>query len=56
MVVQGDEDRILPIDSTGRRLPGMVEDLQLVVIEGGPHAINWTHADEVNRLLLGFLT
>ena len=55
MAVQGDQDRILPIDSTGRRLPGMIEDLQLVVIEGGPHAINWTHADEVNRLLLGFL-
>ena len=29
--------------------------MDLVVIEGGPHAIAWTHADQVNRALLGFL-
>jgi non-heme chloroperoxidase len=26
-----------------------------VVIEGGPHAIAWTHSDQVNRALLDFL-
>jgi hypothetical protein len=26
-----------------------------VVIEGGPHAIPWTHADQVNTALLDFL-
>jgi hypothetical protein len=26
-----------------------------VVIEGGPHALPWTHADQVNRALLDFL-
>jgi len=25
------------------------------VIEGGPHAIAWTHADQVNKALLGFI-
>ena len=39
LVVQGDADQILPIDKTGRRLPGLINDLQLVVIEGVPHAI-----------------
>ena len=29
--------------------------MQLVVIEGGPHAIAWTHADQVNSALLDFL-
>ena len=38
------------------RLPGLISDMQLVVIEGGPHAITWTHADQVNRALLGFLS
>ncbi len=55
LVVQGDEDRILPIDATGKRLPGMIKDAHLVVIKGGPHAIGWTHAEEVNRALLDFL-
>jgi pimeloyl-ACP methyl ester carboxylesterase len=55
LVVQGDADQVLPIDKTGRRLPGLIKDVQLVVIEGGPHAIAWTHADQVNKALLDFL-
>jgi non-heme chloroperoxidase len=55
LVVQGDADQVLPLDKTGKRLPGLIDDVQLVVIEGGPHAIPWTHADQVNRALLDFL-
>jgi non-heme chloroperoxidase len=29
--------------------------MHLVVVDGGPHAIAWTHADQVNRALLDFL-
>jgi non-heme chloroperoxidase len=56
LVVQGDADQVLPIDKTGKRLPDLINDLQLVVIEGGPHAIAWTHADQVNTALLDFLS
>ena len=31
-------------------------DVDLVVIQGGPHGIPWTHADEVNQALLNFLS
>jgi pimeloyl-ACP methyl ester carboxylesterase len=55
LVVQGDADRILPFPNTGKRLPGLIKDSRLVVIDGGPHAIAWTHADQVNRALLDFL-
>jgi non-heme chloroperoxidase len=55
LVVQGDADRVLPLDKTGKRLPGLIDDVQLVVIDGGPHAIPWTHADQVNVALLDFL-
>jgi pimeloyl-ACP methyl ester carboxylesterase len=55
LVVQGDADRILPFGATGKRLPDMLKDAELVVIEGGPHAIAWTHADRVNNALLQFL-
>jgi non-heme chloroperoxidase len=55
LVVQGDADQVLPLDKTGKRLPSLVDDVQLVVIEGGPHAIPWTHADQVNGALLDFL-
>ena len=54
LVIQGDADRILPFPNTGKRLPDLV-DCELVVIEGGPHAIAWTHADQVNDPLLQFI-
>ncbi len=56
LVIQGDDDQVLPISKTGARLPGLVKDLELVVVEGGPHAIPWTHADQVNSSLVKFLT
>jgi non-heme chloroperoxidase len=55
LVVQGTEDRILPIDATGRRLPELVKDIRFVEIEGGPHNVGWTHPDEVNGALMDFL-
>jgi non-heme chloroperoxidase len=55
LVVQGDADRILPFPNTGKRLPGLIKEMELVVIEGGPHAIAWTHADQVNKALLRFM-
>jgi non-heme chloroperoxidase len=55
LVIQGDADRILPFDTTGKRLSGLIADMELVVVEGGPHAIPWTHAEEVNAALMCFL-
>jgi non-heme chloroperoxidase len=55
LMIQGDDDQVLPYPKTGARLPGMIGDLQSVVIEGGPHGIPWTHADQVNSALLKFM-
>ena len=55
LLVHGDADRILPFPNTGKRLPGLIDQLEVVVIEGGPHAIAWTHADQVNDALLRFI-
>jgi non-heme chloroperoxidase len=55
LVVHGTEDRILPYEATAKRLPGLVKDLKLVTVEGGPHNIAWTHPDKVNPALLEFL-
>ena len=55
LVIQGDADRILPYDKTGKRLPGLINDMELITIEGGPHAIAWTHTLQVNKPLLQFV-
>jgi non-heme chloroperoxidase len=55
LVIQGDDDRVLPYPKTGQRLPGMIKNMQMVTIDGGPHAIAWTHADQVNAALMKFM-
>jgi non-heme chloroperoxidase len=55
LVIHGDADRILPISLTGKRTPEFVKGSKLVVVEGGPHGMTWTHAEKVNHELLGFL-
>jgi non-heme chloroperoxidase len=55
LVVHGDADRILPLAITGQRTHEAVKGSQLVVVEGGPHGLNWTHAEKVNRDLVQFL-
>lgn len=55
LVIHGDSDRITPIAATGSRTHEIVKGSRLVVIEGGPHGLNLTHAEQVNRELLDFL-
>jgi non-heme chloroperoxidase len=55
LVIHGDADRILPIAATGIRTHKAVKGARLVVVEGGPHGLTWTHAEQVNRELLDFL-
>jgi hypothetical protein len=33
----------------------MIPGARLFVVEGGPHAVNWTHAAELNTELVEFL-
>ena len=55
LVIHGDQDRVLPYEATSRRLPALLKNARSTVIAGGPHAIIWTHADEVNQALLDFI-
>jgi peroxiredoxin len=55
LIVQGTSDRILPIDATGRAFHRALPGAEYVEIDGAPHALIWTHADEVNKSLLAFL-
>jgi non-heme chloroperoxidase len=55
LVIHGDQDRVLPYEATGRRLPALLKNARSTVIAGGPHAVIWTHADEVNQALLDFI-
>src|SRR5258705_4608434 len=55
LMLHGNEDRILPYDSTAKRLPDLIANLTFVTVDGGPHNVAWTHPEIVNEALLDFL-
>ncbi len=55
LIVHGTADRILPIDATAREFVKRLPSAEYVEIEGAPHGMLWTHADEINEALLAFL-
>jgi len=55
LVIHGDSDGVVPFEVSGKRSAELIAGAQLVVIEGGPHAINATHAQRFNQALLAFL-
>jgi non-heme chloroperoxidase len=56
LVMHGTVDRVLPIEACGKATHEAVKGSEYVVLEGAPHGLCWTHADEVNEALIGFLT
>jgi non-heme chloroperoxidase len=54
LVLHGTADRILPIDATARLSAKAIANVTYVEIEGAPHGMLWTHADEVTAALLEF--
>jgi non-heme chloroperoxidase len=55
LVLHGDADRIVPLAASGQRTAQLIKGARLVVLRDGPHAVNWTHAEEVNSELANFL-
>ncbi|MGW2396960.1 alpha/beta fold hydrolase [Kitasatospora sp. NPDC001664] len=55
LIVHGGADRALPPDSTALPLAEAIAGARLVVVEGAPHGLIWTHAAEVNQELLAFV-
>lgn len=55
LVLHGDADAIVPLEGSGARTHRAVPHSQLVVIPGGPHGLNVSHAQAFNAALLDFL-
>ncbi|OLZ51774.1 alpha/beta hydrolase, partial [Streptomyces amritsarensis] len=55
LILHGTADRILPIDATGEPFRKALPQADYVVVEGAPHGLLWTHAQEVTDALLAFL-
>lgn len=56
LIVHGDADQIVPIKTAGEQAAKGIANNIYKVIEGGPHGLNVTHAEELNEILVDFLT
>jgi non-heme chloroperoxidase len=55
LVIHGDSDQVVPFDVSGARTHQAIAGSSLVLIEGGPHGVNVTHAEQFNQALIDFL-
>ena len=55
LVIHGDADAIVPFEVSGKRSAAAIAGSELVVIKGGPHGFNASHAKQFNDALLAFL-
>ncbi len=55
LVIHGAADRIVPFAASGERTAKLIKGARLHVVKEGPHAVAWTHAEEVNAELVSFL-
>lgn len=54
LILHGTKDNVLPIQATARRFRKALPEADYVEVEGAPHGLLWTHAEEVNAALLAF--
>jgi len=55
LIIQGDDDQIVPIDDSGRLTVELVKDAELKVYPGAPHGLFATHTEQFNADLLAFV-
>ena len=55
LVIHGSADAIVPFEVSGERTARALSQAELVVVDGGPHGFNVSHAEEFNQALLEFL-
>ena len=54
LIIQGDDDQIVPFDISGKLSATLIKDAVLKVYPGAPHGLCSTHKDKVNEDLLAF--
>ena len=55
LIIHGDSDATVPFEGSGARTHQALPNSELYVVEGGPHGVNVSHADEFDQVLVQFL-
>lgn len=55
LVIHGDDDQIVPIETSGKASAALIKGAKLIVYKGAPHGLADTNKDQLNQDLLNFL-
>ncbi|HEX5659978.1 MAG TPA: alpha/beta hydrolase, partial [Polyangiales bacterium] len=55
LVIHGDDDQVVPLETTGKEAVKLLPKAKLEIIKGAPHGLCTTHKHQINDLLLAFL-
>ena len=55
LIVHGDADQIVPIETAGKQAAEGIADNEFVIVEGAPHGLNQTHPEILHKALTKFL-
>jgi pimeloyl-ACP methyl ester carboxylesterase len=55
LVIHGDRDRSAPLELTGRPSAELMPGGQLLIYEGAPHGLMFTHGDQLHSDILRFI-
>ncbi len=56
LIVHGDNDKIVPIETSAQQAAKGISDNDFITIEDAPHGLNVTHSTQLNEILTHFLT
>lgn len=55
LIVHGDDDKIVPIETSAEQAAKGIANNVYHIIKGGPHGLNTTHKNNLNKILIDFL-
>jgi non-heme chloroperoxidase len=55
LIVHGDDDKIVPIETSAEQASKGIANNVYHIIKGGPHGLNITHKNNLNKILIDFL-
>jgi non-heme chloroperoxidase len=55
LIIHGDDDQMVPVDTSARAVAKIVKDARLEIYEGASHGLPATHKDRFNADLLAFV-
>lgn len=55
LIIHGDSDQIVPFEVSGKKAHKLIKNSKLQLITNGPHGLMFTHSNELNESILGFI-